>query len=115
MTKRQRLDRYTARDNALKAELQTVGFICQGSVQTRRLECGKAACHCHETPGNRHGPYHYWTRKVRGKTVGFMLTEDELHLYREWIANHRTVEQILREMRQLSDRARALITGRKAP
>ena len=44
-----------------------------------------------------------------------MLTEDELHLYREWIANHRTVEQILREMRQLSDRARALITGRKAP
>ena len=83
MTKRQRLDRYTERDNALKAELQTVGFICQGSVQTRRLECGKAACHCHETPGNRHGPYHYWTRKVRGKTVGFMLTEDELHLYRE--------------------------------
>ena len=48
MTKRQRLDRYTERDNALKAELQTVGFICQGSVQTRRLECGKAACHCHE-------------------------------------------------------------------
>ena len=37
-------------------------------VQTRQIECGKAACHCHETPGNRHGPYHYWTRKVRGKT-----------------------------------------------
>ena len=115
MTKRQRLLRYTERYNALKAELQTVGFICLGSVQTRQIECGKAACHCHETPGNRHGPYHYWTRKVRGKTVGLMFTEAEFQVYREWIDNHRHVEQILREMRRVSDSALALITGRKAP
>ena len=115
VTKHERLLKYTERYKTLKAELQTVGFICQGSVQTRRLECGKAACHCHETPGNRHGPYHHWTRKVRGKTVGLLLTDDELHVYREWIANHRHVEQILREMRHVSGRALALITGRKAP
>ena len=44
-----------------------------------------------------------------------MLNDDEFHVYREWIDNHRHVEQILREMRHVSDRARALITGRKAP
>lgn len=115
MTKAERLRSYTERYTALKAELQAVGFIRLGSIQTRRIECGKAACHCHETPGNRHGPYHYWTRKVRGKTVGLMLNEAECHVYREWIENHRQMKQILREMHHVSDHALALITGRKAP
>ena len=39
------------------------------------------ACRCHHDPDARHGPYHYWTRKARGKTVGLKLTEDELGLY----------------------------------
>ena len=41
--------------------------------------------------------YHYWTRKARGKTVGLKLTEDELVLYREWIANNRELERIVRK------------------
>jgi hypothetical protein len=115
MAQRERLLQYGERYNALKAELQAIGFLCQGSVQTRRTECGKATCRCHEAPENRHGPYHYWTRKARGKTVGLMLTEDELALYREGIQNNRHVERILRDMRTLSTRALALTTGRKAP
>ena len=63
----------------------------------------------------RHGPYHYWTRKARGKTVGLNLTEDELVLYREWIENNRKLERLVKEMRHLSSRALALITGRQAP
>ena len=43
------------------------------------------------------------------------LTEDELVLYREWIANNRELERIVREMRRISSRALALITGREAP
>ena len=43
-------------------------------------------------PEARHGPYHYWTRKARGKTVGLKLTEEELGLYREWIENNRELE-----------------------
>ena len=52
------------------AELQTLGFIGQGSVSTRRITCGRPACRCHSDPEARHGPYHHWTRKARGKTVG---------------------------------------------
>ena len=58
---------------------------------------------------------YHWTRKARGKTVGLKLTEDELVLYREWIANNRELERIVREMRRISSRALALITGREAP
>ena len=70
-----------------------LGFIGQGSVQTRRIACGSPTCRWHHDPDARHGPYHYWTRKARGKTVGLKLTEDELGLYREWIENNRELER----------------------
>ena len=60
-------------------------------------------------------PYHYWTRKARGKTVGLKLTEDELGLYREWIENNRELERLVKQMRRISSRVLALITGRQAP
>ncbi len=115
MTKDERLRKYKERHDALKAELQAVGFVFQGSLQTRWTECGKATCRCHKAPENRHGPYHYGTRKARGKTVGLLLTEDELPIYQEWIENNRNLERIVREMRNVSTRALALMTGRKAP
>ena len=104
---------YAKQYDALKAELQTLGFLCQGSLQTRRVACGKTTCRCHRDPDARHGPYHYWTRKARGKTVGMHLTEDEVVLYQEWIENNRELERIVTEMRDISSRVLALITGRE--
>jgi hypothetical protein len=115
MAKGERMLKYLERYNALKAKLQTIGFVCQGSVQTRRIECGTPNCRCHEKLENRHGPYHYWTRKAGGKTVGLMLTDDEAALYQEWIQNNRNLDRVVQEMRKLSTRALALTTGRKAP
>ena len=115
MANNKRLLNYAERFNALKAELQAIGFLCQGSVQTRQIACGNAGCRCHKDPKHRHGPYHYWTRKQRGKTVGLKLTEEELTIYREWIQNNRRLERILREMRHVSARALALTAGRRAP
>ena len=66
-------------------------------------------------PGGPSRPVHYWTRKARGKTVGLKLTEDELGLYREWIDNNRELERLVKEMRRISSRVLALITGRQAP
>ena len=106
---------YTERYDALKAELQSLGFLFQGSLQTRRIACGKTTCRCYHDPDARHGPYHYWTRKARGKTVGMRLTEDELVLYQEWIENNRKLERIVREMRGLSSRVLALINRPGGP
>ena len=63
----------------------------------------------------RHGPYHYWTRKVRGRTVSLLLTEDELVLYREWLENNRKLERLVKEMRHVSSRVLALLTDREVP
>ena len=70
---------------------------------------------CHRDPDARHGPYRYWTHKVRGKTVSLLLSEDELALYQEWLENNRELERVVREMRHVSSRALALITDREVP
>ena len=60
-------------------------------------------------------------RRVAGEVahqpvvVGTHLTEDEIVLYREWIENNRELERIVTEMRGLSSRVLAFITGREAP
>ena len=42
---------------ALKRQLQTLGYILQGSVTERWNQCGRPWCHCHKDPQSRHGPY----------------------------------------------------------
>jgi hypothetical protein len=70
----------------LKKELLGLGWICQGSLM--------------------HTPPHAWrwTRKVNAKTVTLALSEPQAELYRQAIANHRRLEQVLREMRELSQK-----------
>jgi len=106
---------YAGRYAKTKREIQDLGFVLIGSVQSRYQQCGKPWCHCHIDPANRHGPYYYWTRKVKGKTVGMLLTKEEYDIYRDWIANGRALNRLTRTMQQTSKRALAAITGRKAP
>jgi hypothetical protein len=95
----------------LKQELQDVGFLCVGSLQTRYLPCGNPSCSCHQDPDKRHGPYHYWTRKVNGRTVTVLLKEQQLPLYREWIENNRRLEKLVQEMRRISAQALGVETN----
>jgi len=46
-----------------------------------------------------------WTRKVDGKTVTRRLSPAEATLYEEWITNGRRLEELVREMRNLSREA----------
>jgi hypothetical protein len=70
----------------LKKEFLGLGWICQGSLM--------------------HTPPHAWrwTRKVHAKTVTLALSEPQAELYRQAIANHRRLEQVLSEMRDLSQK-----------
>ena len=43
------------------------------------------------------------------------LKTELLGLYREWIENNRELERLVKEMRRVSSRVLALITGRQAP
>ena len=93
------------RRREIAAELQTLGFCLPGSVSVRRLRCGNPHCRCREDPDKRHGPYVYWTRKVRGRTVSRLLSSEQAERYRSWFADGKRLRRLVRELEALSIRA----------
>jgi hypothetical protein len=93
----------------LKAALGEIGIVLRGSVTERYMPCGRAGCRCQATPPRLHGPYFQWTTKVEGKTRTVRLRAEEVPLYREWIANGRKLDQIIRDWEQTGLTAADLI------
>ena len=81
------LARLEARYQQLKAELLQLGWIAQGSLRSQ--------------------PPRAWclTRKVKAKTVSLALSHEQAALFQDAITNQRRLENILRQMRQLSQQA----------
>lgn len=67
----------------LKAQLSQAGWISEGTV----LE--------------RVGTYQ-WTRKVQGKTITVSLSKEQYHRLKQAIENWRSVQQVLKQMQQIS-------------
>jgi hypothetical protein len=106
---------YEGLKRELKSLTTELGFLLTGTVQSRYFECGTTVhCRCHESPANRHGPYHYWTRKVKGKTVNVSLSNEQAALFREWMENSRALDGLLKKMRRESMRAIALAAQKTA-
>ena len=91
-----------ARAQQIARQLAQVGFVLPGTLAERRTRCGRANCHCHADPPVLHGPYHQWTRKVAGKTVTRLLTDDQLADYQPWFDNQRRLRALLAEIEALS-------------
>jgi hypothetical protein len=109
------LERVRADYQAAKARLAQIGFTCEGSLLQRYTSCKNPNCRCAD-PDQRHGPYWQISWKQNGKTVSKILPAEDAALYQEWIANRRTLEQILNEMRDLShDAAQQLLADRGRP
>ena len=65
----------------ISARLAGVGFALPGTLADRMTRCGHPGCRCHADPPRLHGPYHQWTRKIDGKTVTRILSDDQLADY----------------------------------
>lgn len=102
---KRRLSEYQRAYRELAGKLAELGFMHEGTVVRQRLTCGKSSCVCHSDPERRHGPYFYWTAKVKGRTVSRLLAKEEADLYQEWIRNRRRFRQILRKMLALAKKA----------
>jgi|HubBroStandDraft_1064217.scaffolds.fasta_scaffold25999_4 hypothetical protein len=112
--KNENLEKYRGRYQQIKEKILGLGYVCIGNVQTRYLKCGKEACSCHQSAERRHGPYHYWVRRVKGRTISVLLKdEDEVKLCRTWIDDNRILERVVREMRKLSAQVLAVQTRKK--
>ena len=102
---KRRLTAYQRSYRELAGKLSELGFMHEGTVVRQRLTCGKSSCVCHTDPDRRHGPYFYWTAKVKGRTVSRLLSKEEVDLYEEWIRNRRRFRDIQRKMLALAKKA----------
>lgn len=99
-----RLERCEADYARLKAAVADIGFICEGSLNEVHTSCRNPNCRCAD-PATRHGPYWQLTWKHAGKTVTRRLNAEEADLYRTWIANRRTLADLVSQMHAVSRRA----------
>ena len=86
---------------AIKAQMQALGYVLPGTVQRRHYQCGKPNCRC-MTKGILHGPYDQWTRKIGGKTVNLNLDPESAKLVKAWIGNNRMLRQLCRRLEKTS-------------
>lgn len=103
------------RYDALKREVERLGFVRPGSVVRRFMPCGKPGCRCMADPPQLHGPYYDWSYKVRGKTVTKRLSEAQARLCQEWQQNHRQLRMLVRRMERLSLRETDRLLDTLAP
>jgi hypothetical protein len=112
---RRRLEACERRYEILRRKLSRTGYLVPGTVMESRLTCGNPKCRCRKNRRHRHGPYYYWTTKIKGRTVSQLLTPDEARLYREWIAHRRDLDDTVRAMLDVSRDVATLVLGGKDP
>ena len=89
------------RQAAIVERLSEAGFALPGTLLERTHVCGKANCRCGADPPRPHGPYHQWTRKIDGKTVTRLLTDDQWADYQAWFANSKRLKELVAELEGL--------------
>jgi len=94
--------RQRARHQRIVKGLSEVGLALHGSVEVRRTRCGTAGCACHGEPPKLHGPYIVWTRKVEGRTVTRVLTEDQYAEYRDLFQSSGRLKQLVSDLHDLT-------------
>ena len=87
------------RFKALARRLSDTGLILQGTITERTIERQDP-----EAKGQTrvYGPYYQWTFKEAGKTITVNLSAEQAKVYQRAIDNNREMEEIIREMRELS-------------
>lgn len=90
------------------SEISALGFVLQGSVTERWMECGNHSCWCHEEGAARHGPYYQWSWKSHGRTHSVYLSKEQAIQCKRWLKNNRRLEKIIKRLRQISLRVARL-------
>lgn len=81
-------------------QLDCSGPILAASLCSYAHRCGRRSCRCHHG-GPLHAGQHV-TFHERGKTRSVYVPKDLLPEVRTWIARHRHLKEVLKEIHQLS-------------
>jgi hypothetical protein len=104
-----RLAHHQAELKRLAAQIAEVGFISPGTLVQRYTTCGNPDCRCAGDPPDLHGPYWHWSKAVAGKTINRTVSEEQVPLYQQWIANRRRLRQIIAEIEKVSEQATEIL------
>jgi hypothetical protein len=74
--------------------------ILAASLCSYTIRCGRPSCRCHHG-GPRHAGQHL-TFNEGGKTRSVYVPKDLVEEVRSWIARHRRLKEVLKEIHQLS-------------
>jgi hypothetical protein len=99
MKKNEKAEQMRKRYARLTARVAKLGVVLQGTITERTIarEDPKVA------GGEKiYGPYYQWTFKRDGRTVTVNLTAGQAKAYGKAIDNHRILEEITQQMRELS-------------
>lgn len=92
-------------------ELAARGPVLAASLVQIQRRCGRPGCHCAQ--GALHVGY-YLTRTVAGKTRTVYVPTELVAEVRRWIAEHRRLKQVTREVTELAlAQIRSHVTARK--
>ena len=87
----------------LKRKLIRYRYIIRGTIITRYQRCGKSNCKCQRDVKKRHGPYYYYTRKEKGKTVGRVYNRKEAMIILQYLKDYNEAIRIIRRISRLSE------------
>jgi len=87
-------------DSRLK-KLATTSPVLAASLHAYTHRCGRPACRCHHG-GPLHTGQHLTCKGPGNKTRTTYVPKDLLPKVRAWIAEHKRLKQLLREIHQLS-------------
>lgn len=99
MKKNEKQEQMRKRYERLTARVAKLGMVLQGTITERTItreapdQAGKEKVY---------GPYYQWTFKKDGKTTTVNLSASQVSVYRRAIENHRILEEITQQMRELS-------------
>ena len=95
-------ERYQRRLTEIASELSSIGLSVPGSLTVRSYRCGKAGCSCQSDESKLHGPYISWTRKISGKTVTRLLSQEQFDEYQQYFDNAKRLRELVREIEVIS-------------
>jgi len=79
----------------IRRAINAMGYVSPGTLHTRTKVCGRKGCRCATDPEARHGPYSEWSRRIGGRLVHSVLSEEQAELVAEAIANYREIQRLL--------------------
>ena len=79
--------------------MQKLDVAVPGTLRVVYQTCGKERCKCYSgKQQDKHGPYRYWDRKVKGKTKSISITAKQHKFIQNGIMNRKKLETFIKRI-----------------